>query len=279
MGVVPAWAYQGQAQTSFTQAIQAIEQQVGGRLGVAVLDVASGAALHWRGAERFPLCSTFKVLLAAQVLNAVDQGKESLDARVHYPRSALLEYSPATEAHAGTDGMTVRALCEAVVTLSDNTAANLLLVRLGGPAALTRYMRSLGDRVTRLDRMEPALNEAQPGDVRDTTTPQAMLASLQAVALGNALSVTSRRQLVDWLLGCKTGGHTLRAGAPGWMVGNKTGAGTGTRNDVGILWRPGADRAAAPVCITSFLTATAAPPAARDAALANVAREVVKLLA
>jgi len=278
VGAAPAWARQGQERAGFAQSMQAIEREVGGRLGVAVLDSASGRAWRWRGNERFPMCSTFKFLLAAQVLQAVDQGKQSLDARVHYERTALVDYSPATEPHAGREGMSVRELCEATVTLSDNTAANLLLAQHGGPAGFTRFVRGLGDRQTRLDRIEPAMSESRPGDVRDTTTPQAMLASLRAVALGGALSPAARRQVLDWLVACKTGDKTLRAGAPGWTVGDKTGSGPGARNDVGLLWRPGDGIAAKPVLVTSYLTETRAQPAARDAALASVARAVVKLL-
>ncbi|MGE8318301.1 MAG: class A beta-lactamase [Comamonas sp.] len=282
LGAAPLWAQPGsgqaQAQAAFAQAMQAIERQAGGRLGVAVLDTASGAAWQWRGDERFPMCSTFKALLAAQALHAAEQGRGSMDKRLRYPRSALVAHSPATEPHAGKDGMTVRALCEATVTLSDNTAANLLLAEYGGPAGFTRFLRGLGDRQTRLDRIEPDMSESRPGDVRDTTTPQAMLASLRAVTLGDALSPASRRQVVDWLLACKTGDNTLRAGAPGWMVGDKTGSGPGTRNDVGLLWRSGGGTASAPVLVTSYLTETKAQPEARDAALASVAREVVKLV-
>lgn len=279
--VAPAWARNQQGQAAFAAAMQAIERQAGGRLGVAVLDTASGAAWQWRGAERFPMCSTFKFLLAAQALHAADQGTGSLDARVRYERADLVEYSPVTEAHAGSaDGMTVRALCEATVTLSDNTAANLLLARGGGPAGFTRYLRSLGDARTRLDRIEPAMSESKPGDVRDTTTPQAMLGSLRAVALGTALSPASRAQVVQWLLDCKTGGNTLRAGVPGWTVGDKTGSGPGTRNDVGLLWRPGQNvETAPPVLVAAFLTGTQAPQPQRDAALAEVAREVARLRA
>lgn len=282
---VPAWA---RDEPGFAAAMQAIERQTGGRLGVAVLDTASGAAWQWRGAERFPMCSTFKFLLAAQALHAADQGTGSLDDRVRYERADLVEYSPVTEAHAGSaDGMTVRALCEATVTLSDNTAANLLLARGGGPAGFTRYLRSLGDTRTRLDRIEPAMSESKPGDVRDTTTPQAMLGSLRAVALsttlgttlGTALSPASRAQVVQWLLDCKTGANTLRAGVPGWTVGDKTGSGPGTRNDVGLLWRPGQNvETAPPVLVAAFLTGTQAPQPQRDAALAEVAREVAGLV-
>ncbi len=262
-----------EAQRSFASAMQAIEQRVGGRLGVAVLDTGSGLSLGWRQDERFPMCSTFKMLLAGQVLSEVDVRRERLDAEVRFDRSILVEHSPVTEKHAGISPMTVAQLCDAVVTISDNGAANLLLDRLGGPAGFTRYMRSLGDTVTRLDRIEPAMSESRPGDVRDTTSPEAMLTSMRALTLGRSLSVAGRKQLVDWMLANKTGDNCLRAGAKGWTVADKTGSGPGTRNDVGLLWPPGGG---APILVTSFLTATKAEPPARDAALASVAAQVVK---
>src|SRR5262245_27336953 len=168
-----------------------IEAESGGRLGVAVLDTASGARAGHRADDRFPMCSTFKMLLSAAVLARVDAGRERLDRRVRYTAAEIISTSPATQHHVA-DGMTVAELCEAAVTLSDNTAANLLLAAIGGPPGFTAYARSLGDRVTRLDRTEPALNESRPGDPRDTTSPTAMLDTLQKVALGTALSQSTR---------------------------------------------------------------------------------------
>ena len=158
------------------------------------------------------------------------------------------------------------------MTLSDNTAGNLLLASMGGPAGLTAFLRSLGDAVTRLDRIEPGLNEAIPGDPRDTTTPAAMLANLQALALGSALSAGSREQLVGWLLGNRTGDTRLRAGLPdGWRSGDKTGSGErGTTNDVGILWPPGR----APVLVAAYLTGTPAAAEQRNATIAAVGQAV-----
>lgn len=252
-----------------------IERQIGGRLGVAVLDTGSGLRAGHRAGERFPMCSTFKLLAAATVLARVDAGTEKLDRRVPYGRSNLIAYSPVTERHAD-DGMTMGALCEAAVTLSDNTAANLMLASFGGPAGLTRNMRSIGDDVTRLDRNEPTLNEARPGDPRDTTTPDAMLKSLNALLFGKALSASSRDLLTNWLLANKTGDKRLRAGLPqGWRCGEKTGSGPrGTANDVGAFWPP--DRK--PVIVTAFLTETEADAQSRDAALATVARAVASAL-
>ncbi len=262
------------AERQFAQAMQALERAVGGRLGVSALNTVTGAALGWRQNERFAMCSTFKMLLAAQVLSRVDAGQDRLDAMLTFDRSVLVEHSPVTEKFAGKAPMTVKALCDAIMTISDNGAANLLLERVGGPASFTAYMRSLGDPTTRLDRIEPAMSESKPGDARDTTSPLAMLSSMRALTLGKALSAANRERLVGWMQANTTGDHCLRAGAPGWKVADKTGSGPGTRNDIGLLWAPGA---ATPILVTSYLTECKAEPKARDAALARVAAELVKL--
>lgn len=265
--------------TAWRGAMQAVEATLqGARLGVAVLDTATGRTLGWREDERFPMASTFKMALAGWMLALVDQGKESLAERVHFGRDALVPYSPVTEKHAGSAGITVEELCEATVTLSDNTAANLLLARHGGPAGYTAFVRSLGDTVTRLDRTEPALNEALPGDPRDTTSPAAMARTLQRLALGDALSAASRARLVAWLVGNRTGDRRLRAGVPGWRVGDKTGTGAlGSSNDIGLLWPPGG---AAPLVVACYMTGGApAAPEVRDAAIAQVARQAAALRA
>lgn len=245
-----------------------IEADSGGRLGVCILDTATGRRLVHRAGERFPLCSTFKLLAAAMVLQRVDQGQERLDRPIAIERAVILPHSPVTEPNVGGT-MTMGALCEATLTQSDNAAANLMLASLGGPAALTAYLRALGDPVTRLDRNEPSLNEAIAGDPRDTTTPAAMLASVQTLVLGDALKTASRAQLKDWLIANQTGGQKIRAGLPaGWRVGDKTGGGAfGTNNDVAIVWPPGRR----PILVAAYLTQTAAPLAQRDAALAAVA--------
>nr|WP_241665309.1 class A beta-lactamase [Pseudoroseomonas oryzae] len=255
-----------------------IEAEVGGRLGVAVLDTGGGHYAGHRADERFPLTSTFKLLAAAATLARVDAGKERLDRRVRFGRDKLVTYSPVTEPHAGGNGMTVAALCEATVTLSDNTAGNLLLEGLGGPAGLTQWLRSIGDSTTRLDRWETALNEARPGDPRDTTTPAAMLGDLQLLLLGEVLSAGSRARLTQWLRDNKTGDARLRAGLPqGWQAGEKTGSGgLGSTNDAGLIWPPGG---AAPVLVAAYLTGSAAPLAAREAALAGVARAITAAMA
>jgi beta-lactamase class A len=254
----------------FQQEIRQIETDSGGRLGVSVLDTQTGLAYAWRGDERFPMCSTFKFLAAALVLSRVDQGQEQLSRRIAVQASDIVPYSPATQPRVGGLPMTVAELCEATVTLSDNAAANLLLKSFGGPQGLTAYARSLGDKFTRLDRFEPDLNEATPGDPRDTTTPDAMLRAIQKIVLGRALSPASREQITRWLIDNKTGDKKLRAGLPaGWRVGDKTGGGErGTNNDIGVLWPPGR----APVLVTCYLTQSSANLGIRDRAISEVGR-------
>ena len=259
----------------WTDTLAGIERTAQGRLGVAMLDTGSGLALGWRQDERFAMASTFKAVLAGWMLALVDQGRERLDARVHYAKADVVAYSPVSGARAGDGGgLTVGELCAATVSLSDNTAANVLLARHGGPAAFTAFVRSLGDQVTRLDRTEPALNEAAVGDPRDSTTPQAMLQTLQKLVLGDALTPTSRAWLQRWLVETSTGDKRLRAGVPGWKVGDKTGTASdsGTANDIAVLWPPGGG---APVVVTCYLTRSKASPEQRDAAIAQVARAVV----
>lgn len=253
----------------------ALEAASGGRLGVQVRDTGTAATFGYRADERFPLCSTFKLLAAGAVLARVDAGAESLERRIAYGPADLVEYSPATQPRLGEGAMALGALCEAAITLSDNTAANLILATLGGPPGLTRSLRTLGDSVTRLDRTEPTLNEALPGDPRDTTTPAAMLATTEALTLGTALTPASRAILVGWLRANRTGDTRLRAQLPeGWRVGDKTGSGErGTANDVGLLWPPDG----APILVAVYLTGTQAPPALRNATIAEVGRAVAAL--
>lgn len=263
------------ALASIGEAAKRIEAESGGRLGVGVLDTASGALAGHRVDERFPMCSTFKALAAAAVLMRVDAGTEQLARRIAVAQADILAYAPVTKQHVGQE-MSVAQLCEAMVTLSDNSAANLLLAAMGGPSAVTNLARSLGDEVTRLDRIEPDLNEATPDDPRDTTTPAAMAKTLKLLATGSALSAASRDQLIAWLVGCKTGDAKLRAGLPkSWRVGDKTGTGShGSSNDIAVIWPEGR----APVVVTCYLTETAAPDDKRNAAHAAVGRAVAAAL-
>jgi beta-lactamase class A len=277
--VTRAWAADGKASNktkdslTFVERMAALEAGVGGRLGVSIVDTSHGGSWGYRADERFPMCSTFKFLAAAAVLKRVDLGEERLERRIVYGREALVPYSPTTGKHVGGEGLSVSALCEAAMTLSDNTAANLLLESMGGPAGLTAFIRTLGDDQTRLDRNEPTLNEAVPGDPRDTTTPAAMTADLRGIVLGNALNAASRTLVTQWLLHNKTGDKRVRAGLPaGWKVGDKTGTGNrGSTNTVGVAWTPGG----APLLFAVYLTETAAAEDKRN----GVHSEIGKLIA
>lgn len=257
---------------SIDQQFSALEAAHGGRLGVAVLDTQTGKSFGHRQHERFAMCSTFKLILAAAILHRVEQGTEHLDRMVPYSQADLLEYAPVTRAHVSDGAMNVSALCDAAVTLSDNTAANLLLASIGGPTGWTGYVRTLGDTVSQLDRNEPALNTATPGDPRDTTTPAAMLADMNKVLLGNVLPEPVRDQMKRWMIDCKTADTKIRAGLPaGWHAGNKTGSGdNGSTNDIAIIVRPGR----APILVTAYYTGSTAPAAARNGVLASVGRIV-----
>jgi beta-lactamase class A len=257
---------------SLQDGIADLERRHGGRLGVAVLDTVTTQLTAHRGDERFPLCSTYKYLAVAFVLARVDRNVESLNRRIVYGRDDLVPYSPITEHHTGEGGLSVREICEAAMTVSDNTAGNLLLDSFGGSAELTSYLRSLGDGITRVDRRETALNEAEAGDRRDTTTPVAMLQTLQKTILGTALSVPSRQRLTAWLVACKTGDRRLKAGVPkGWRVGDKTGSGLhNATNDIAVIWPNGR----APVIVTTYYIESEASNDERNAILADVGRLV-----
>jgi beta-lactamase class A len=240
-----------------------IEAREAGRLGVFARDTGTGATIEHRADERFPMCSTFKLMAAAALLKRVDEGAERLDRTIPFGPSDLLDYAPITKAHAAEGAMSLADLCAAAIDWSDNTAANLVLQVIGGPAGFTQFARSLGDSVTWLDRNEPSLNEAAPGDERDTTSPRAMSADMQKVLLGDALSDGSRRQLQTWLINDKVGDKRLRAGLPhSWRIGDKTGSGErGSTNTIAIIWPP--DRA--PIIAAVYYTESAAPMDARSA--------------
>ena len=249
-----------------------IEDQVRGRLGVAALDTASGRRIVYRAAERFPMCSTFKLLLAAFVLTRVDQGVESLGRRIAYGKDDLLGHSPVTTAHLKEGALTLGELCAAAVTESDNGAANLIFAQIGGPIGLTAWFRRLGDKITRLDRVEMALNTCVPGDPRDTTTPGVMVETLQKVLTGPVLTEASRARLIGWMNTSTTGLKRLRAGlTPDWRAADKTGTGDyGTVNDLAIFWPP----KRRPILVAAFITGSIADVSACESALADVGRVV-----
>ncbi|CAN5259604.1 MAB family class A beta-lactamase [soil metagenome] len=217
----------------------ALERRLNGRLGVYALDTGSGASIGYRADERFLLCSTMKALTVAAILHRSESDPALLDRVITYNQADILDYAPVTSLHVD-DGMTVAALCDAAITVSDNTAANLLVALLGGPSEVTAFARSLGDNITRIDRIEPDLNVTSPGDQRDTSTPAQMVADLRALVLGDALATGPRDRFVGLLKANTTGDKSIRAGLPGdWVVGDKTGSGAqGESNDIAVVWPP-----------------------------------------
>jgi beta-lactamase class A len=270
-GAVSATAMAGPARAA--DRIAALEARSGGRLGVAALDLADGAQIAHRADQRFPMFSTFKALAAAAVLARVDRGAENLARVIPYEAADLLDHSPVTQAHAGQHGMALGDLCAAAVEVSDNTAANLVLAQIGGPAGWTAFARTLGDHASRLDRTEPTLNHAAPGDPRDTTTPLAMLADLKMVTLGKILTADSRERLTGWMAACKTGLGRLRAGLPpDWRAVDKTGTGGASGGaDIAAAWAP-----RAPILITAYLIGATVPAAETDSIYAEVGRIVAE---
>ena len=241
------------------RALADLERKSGGRLGVCILDTATGRSLAHRPDERFAMCSTFKLPLAAAILREADRGKLNLDTTVPVTKADLVPHAPVVEANLAKGGMTIRALAEAAQKQSDNAAANLLLKQIGGPAGFTQFFRDLGDQVTRADRYEPEMNRWTPGDDRDTTTPAAKAAIVAKFLTGDILAPASRDLLIQWMIDTKTGAKRVRAGLPqDWRAGDKTGTGyddvCGKVNDVAIAWPPGKP----PIIITGYFN-TAGP--------------------
>lgn len=249
-----------------------MEREHGARVGVYARNLATGRTVVHRAEELFPVCSVFKPLAAAAVLRDLDRDGDFLARRIHYTQAEVeaAEWAPVTKEHVA-DGMTVEALCAAAVSQSDNLAGNLLLRELGGPTAITRFTRSLGDRVTRLDRWEPALNSAEPWRTEDTTNPRAIGETYARLVLGDALPRGDRDRLTGWLLANTTNTQRFKEGLPGWTLADKTGGGNayGVANDVGVVWSP----AGVPVVMAVLTTRPQAPQGPNDSKLvADTAR-------
>jgi len=267
-----------QARPSFAataNALAELERRTGGRLGVALLDTASGQTTGHRQGERFAMCSTFKLPLAGAILREIDQGRLRSDQWVAFGKVDMVSHAPVTTQHLKRGGMTVAALAEATQTTSDNPAANLLLPLVGGPPGLTRFAREQGDVITRLDRIEPALNSNEPGDLRDSSTPEAFVGLLDRI-LGSVLSDELRQQLLVWMNASETGLRRLRAGAPkDWPAADKTGTGArGAVNDVAVFFPP--DRA--PLLMAVFMSGSSQPQAELEAAHAELATRALAQL-
>jgi beta-lactamase class A len=262
------------ATNSILEAVTNAETELGARIGLAVHDLETGKRWEYKSNERFPLSSTFKTLACANVLQRVDLGKERMDRVVRFSESNLVTYSPVTEKHVGRKGMSLAALCQATLSTSDNSAANFILQAIGGPKALTRFLRSIGDDTTRLDRWETELNEAVPGDKRDTTTPIAMVTTLEKLLVGETLSIKSRQQLVSWLKGNEVGDALFRKGVPNdWLVADRTGAGGyGSRAITAVMWPPNRKSIVAAL----YITETDASFEERNAVMAKIGEQIAK---
>jgi beta-lactamase class A len=262
----------------FAKEVQAVRDRIGGRLGLHVLDTGNGRRWSFDDGSRYAMASTFKMLLAAAILQRADLGTISLDQQIKLQASDMLSHAPVTSKRLEQGTMTVRELCAAVVEVSDNPAANILLKLIDGPAGFTRFLRSIGDQQTRLDRYELDLNSNLPGDPRDTTTPRAMVHSMEQVLTKQVLSPASRELLLGWMINASTGLQMLRKGLPKeWKVGDKTGRGAnGAVNDLAILWPP--DRK--PILMALYLSdasKTIAELSAAHVEIAGiVAREVLQ---
>lgn len=262
-------ASQQEKLASLQEKLAELERSSGGRLGLSAIDTANNRQFQYRADERFPLCSTFKVMLVGAILKKSMTDSTFLHQHINYTQDDIVIYSAITEKRVA-EGMTIFDLCDAAMVYSDNTAANLLMKILGGPQAVTEFARSIGDETFRIDRWEPELNSAVPGDSKDTTTPDAMAKSLQKLALGDVLTGVQRDQLQIWLKSNKTGNDSIRAGMPkGWTVGDKTGGGDfGTTNDIAVLW----PQTGKPVVLSLYFTQPDKDAKSRKDVLASATR-------
>ncbi|GAA2261109.1 class A beta-lactamase [Kitasatospora cystarginea] len=262
------------ATTPAAESFKQLEQRFGARLGVYVLDTGSGREVTYRADERFAFASTSKALAVGALLR--HSSDADLDQVVAYRSEDLQKWAPITSKHVDT-GMRLRELAAASLQYSDNTAANLVMDRLGGPDALQQELRGLGDTTTDVNRTEPTLNEATPGDPRDTSTPRVLAADLRRFVLGDILPDARRQLLTDWLLGNTTGAPYIRAGVPaGWKVGDKTGnGGYGTRNDIAVAWPDGGG---SPVVIAVLSDRGRADATSDDALIARATKAALSTL-
>ena len=256
---------------SIIKKIEEIESQLGARIGVSIYDVTDNKLWNYNGDTRFPLMSTFKTLACAKLLVDVEKGLQSFNTSSVITKSSLVKWSPVTKKHIG-EKFTLKQACSAAMIMSDNTAANIVLTGIKGPKALTQFMRSIGDEVTRLDRFEPYLNEALDGDKRDTTTPNAIVKSLHTLLFGDALSQASKAKLKQWMIDNKVTGSLFRSVLPEhWSIADRSGAGGyGSRGITAVVW---SDKRS-PLIISIYLTQTDASFALRNKAIANIGKEI-----
>jgi beta-lactamase class A len=251
-----------------------LERRHNARIGLYAIDLGTDATFYHRASERFAMCSTFKTYAAARVLQLADQGRIDLNTPIPISGADIISNSPLTERRVGGT-MSLAELCEATLIQSDNAAGNLLLRTIGGPNEVTTFARTLGDDQTRLDRWETDLNTAIPGDLRDTTTPQALCLGYRQLLTGNALSPSSRTSLEGWMRANVTSDQRFRAALPpGWTTADKTGTGGyGSTNDVGLIFGPNGQRVLAAVLARSGDDRNDTPPL--NAAVADTVRAVL----
>ncbi len=264
------------ADNDIAEQIAALEQRAVAHVGVAALGPGRDRHLEYHAQDRFPMCSTFKLLAVGALLKRVDENKDNLDRFVAYGEAQLLAYAPVTRAHLKDGGMTLKELCAAAIEQSDNTAGNLLVEAIGGPNGVTEFARAIGDNSTRLDRNEPELNNAAPGDERDTTTPAAMCNDLERLLMSDLLSDASRTRLERWLCDGKMGLSMIRASVPSdWIAGDKTGRSlNAAANDVAVVRPPSRE----PMFLAIFTLAPSATAEKRDRLVAEIAKRTIQVL-
>jgi len=267
--------------TKLEHEVQAIERALPGyddtgsaKIGVATLAVATGEVWQYRGGDRFPLASTFKTLACAKLLQDAENGVLDLTETVAVTNNLLQDYSPVMKNEVG-NSVSLHKACDATMLTSDNTAANIVLKTIGGPSSLTRFLENIGDDITRLDRYEPHLNEGKPGDLRDTTTPLAMVNTLKALVYGDVLSLSNQKQLTGWMIKNQVTGGLLRSVLPnGWSIADRSGAGGyGTRNINAIVW---SDQIS-PIIISIYITQTSASFDERNQAIRDIGKSLFSI--
>ena len=253
--------------------IRQSEKTLSAQISVAILNPQMGEMWSYKGDERVPVTSTFKTLLCAKLLQDADNQLRSLNDKVKIEQTMLVEYSPVIEKSVG-EYVTLGQACAATMQTSDNTAANIVLERFGGPAALTAFIRSYGDQVTRLDRFETQLNEGVPGDVRDTTSARAMAHSINQLLFADVLSASARKQLIQWMKENTVTANLLRSVLPeGWSIADRSGAGGyGARSINAVVWTP------KPWIIAIYVANTKASFAERNKAIVEIGQQVFRAL-
>lgn len=246
-------------------------KETGVNLGISAIDMANNHIIAYQAEKRFPIQSTFKLVLVSAILKESMAHPDLLNQKMTYSKQDLVVWSPITEKHV-EEGMTISELCAATIRYSDNAAANLLMKKLGGPKAVTQFARSIGDKSFRVDNWEDNLN-SNPKDIHDSSTPGAMTQTLQKILLGHVLAPHQREQLFAWMKGNTTGDTRIRAGVPkGWIVADKTGTGDyGISNDIGLIFPPNG----APIVVAIYSNQNKKDAVRRDEVVASAAKMIV----